>query len=122
MAGTGPKLCKSPLELLTNDGSRKPPVFNKIWGYLIGGGLGFGGSVFATIAIRRPPFSGIQRTIAISIIGAFVGNYMNNVRNEAAAERDAVFRHYVELHPEDFPPYKRIKYSEVLEPWVPIVK
>lgn len=35
--------------------------------------------------------------------GAALGVFIDRKRNDYLAERDAVLRHYVELHPEDFP-------------------
>lgn len=35
--------------------------------------------------------------------GAALGVFIDKKRNDYLAERDAVLRHYVELHPEDFP-------------------
>ncbi|KAK9870335.1 hypothetical protein WA026_006420 [Henosepilachna vigintioctopunctata] len=121
MAGTGPKLAQSPLELLTeDDGTRKPFILHNVWGYLVGGALCLGGSLFATHGLRRPLMSGMQRTIGITVFGALLGNYAHERRELYYAERDAVLRHYVQLHPDDFPPYERKKFAEVLEPWIPI--
>lgn len=69
-----------------------------------------------------------------------MGTYLDKKRNEALSTRDAVLKHYVELHPEDFPPIgewnyayflvyhlmflflltERKKFADVLEQWVPI--
>lgn len=67
--------------------------------------------------------------------------YLEKVRKGYYAEKDAVLRHYIELHPDDFPRpgecgvvqkflqsnsfifFKftvRMKYKEVLEEWIPI--
>lgn len=35
--------------------------------------------------------------------GGFLGKTLEGWRNDHMAERDAILRHYVELHPEDFP-------------------
>lgn len=37
------------------------------------------------------------------MIGVVAGTFIDRKRNEYLAKRDAVLRHYVELHPEDFP-------------------
>lgn len=37
------------------------------------------------------------------IIGAALGYKLNEWKEEALAERDAQLRHYIELHPDDFP-------------------
>lgn len=84
------------------------------------------------------------------MIGVVAGTFVDRKRNEYLAKRDAVLRHYVELHPEDFPVTgelvdenynlmkehcrdaktlcifislgfsDRKKYGDVLEAWVPI--
>lgn len=36
-------------------------------------------------------------------LGVVGGKTVDGWRNEHLAERDAVLRHYVQLHPEDFP-------------------
>lgn len=74
--------------------------------------------------------------------GALIGKTIDGWRNDHMAERDAVLRRYVELHPDDFPDpginncslsqpllviktfsfviIERKKFSELLLPWVPI--
>ena len=85
-------------------------------------------------------FQGIQKHIIYSMIGGGLGKTIDGWRNDHLAERDAVLRHYVETHPEDFPdpgktnkslpqwffvnPWFFIlepkKFGEVLQSWVPI--
>jgi hypothetical protein len=48
-------------------------------------------------------FTGIQKHALGGVTGWLFGAYADNYRNQYLAERDAVLRHYVELHPEDFP-------------------
>lgn len=42
--------------------------------------------------------------VAYTAIGGGIGYYLDGMREKHLARRDAVLRHYVELHPEDFPP------------------
>lgn len=49
-------------------------------------------------------FSGAYRYPIYFVIGAFVGQMWLNNRRNYWADRDAVLRHYVQLHPEDFAP------------------
>lgn len=46
-------------------------------------------------------------------LGFTFGHFFYQYRMNYFAERDAVFRHYVQLHPEDFPPpgNERSKYT-----------
>lgn len=46
---------------------------------------------------------GIQKHLVAACFGALAGKTLDGWRNDHLAERDAVLRHYVELHPEDFP-------------------
>ncbi|XP_045480337.1 NADH dehydrogenase [ubiquinone] 1 subunit C2 [Harmonia axyridis] len=120
MAGTGPKVAETPLELLTNNDALQPSIFHNVWGYLVGGSLSLGATLYANYGSKRPVMSGLHRIAAFTILGAIAGNYMDNLKKDYDAERDAVLRHYVQLHPEDFPPFERKKYAEVFQPWVPI--
>ncbi|KAH8378034.1 hypothetical protein KR093_008532 [Drosophila rubida] len=109
-----------PLELLANKGNREPPFLTAIWNPLIGTVAGFGVVMFANWGFRKPVFAGIQKHIAFALIGGAAGTFFDGKRNEYAAKRDAVLRHYIELHPDDFPKTDRKKYSDVLESWVPV--
>nr|CAD7576664.1 unnamed protein product [Timema californicum] len=64
--------------------------------------------------------TGIQRYALFgSLLG--VGSYWADKRRDAYyAERDAILMHYIELHPEDFPPIERKKFADVLLRWDPI--
>lgn len=48
--------------------------------------------------------SGIHMYPIFFVGGYTLGHFFYQYRMNYFAERDAVFRHYVELHPEDFPP------------------
>lgn len=45
----------------------------------------------------------MQFHIVSTIIGASVGQYLDNRKSIYYAEKDAVLRRYIELHPDDFP-------------------
>ncbi|XP_073822551.1 NADH dehydrogenase (ubiquinone) B14.5 B subunit [Musca autumnalis] len=109
-----------PLELLTNKGDRKPTFLSTIFNPLACTAAGFGLACMLNWGLRRPIFSGIQNHVGFAVLGGIGGTYLDKKRNDDLATRDAVLRHYVELHPEDFPPIQRKKFGEVLEPWVPI--
>ncbi|XP_035225814.1 NADH dehydrogenase [ubiquinone] 1 subunit C2-like [Stegodyphus dumicola] len=69
--------------------------------------------------IKRPFYTGIHRHIALGLIGAVFGYYVDRFLDRKWMERDAVIRHYVELHPEDFVQNKR-KYKEIFDEWIPV--
>lgn len=52
-------------------------------------------------------FSGIQKHVVLGVGGVFLGAWLDGKRDAHFAERDAVLRHYVELHPDDFPPTRK---------------
>lgn len=58
MAGTGPKLPESPLELLTTRYSDEP-ITNKFFTPLSFGAILLAASVFGNYATKRPLFSGM---------------------------------------------------------------
>ncbi|XP_075154071.1 NADH dehydrogenase (ubiquinone) B14.5 B subunit [Haematobia irritans] len=109
-----------PLELLTAKEDRKPTFLNTIYNPAACTLAGFGLACMLNWGFRKPILSGIQNHIGFSALGLFGGTYLDKKRNEELATRDAVLRHYVQLHPEDFPPVPRKKFADVLEQWVPI--
>ncbi|EDV30611.1 uncharacterized protein Dana_GF20581 [Drosophila ananassae] len=109
-----------PLELLSNKGNRQPSFLGPIWNPFACGLAGVGVALFVNWGFRRPVFSGVQKHIAFGAIGVAAGVYFDKKRDEYLAKRDAVLRHYIELHPDDFPVKDRKKYGEVLESWVPV--
>ncbi|KAI8125445.1 hypothetical protein FF38_14401 [Lucilia cuprina] len=115
-----PSPVNDPLVLLTNKGERQPNFLSTIYNPLACAAAGCGLAMILNWGFRRPVMSGIQKHIALTAAGGFLGTYLDKKRNEALATRDAVLRHYVQLHPEDFPVVERKKYADVLEKWVPI--
>ncbi|XP_055836969.1 NADH dehydrogenase [ubiquinone] 1 subunit C2 [Episyrphus balteatus] len=110
----------SPLELLENRQDRTPSFMFKVFNPAAAAIAGCGLALFHNFAYRRPVWSGIQKHVIFTIIGASAGVYFDKKRNEHIADRDAVLRHYISLHPEDFPTPERKKYADVLEVWQPI--
>ncbi|KAJ6650130.1 NADH dehydrogenase [ubiquinone] 1 subunit C2 [Pseudolycoriella hygida] len=107
-------------ELFEGEAERPKTFLHDIAAPLITGGLGFGLACFLNFATRRPLFSGIQKHILYAGIGAVGGKVAEGWRSEFFAERDAMIRHYISLHPEDFPMPERKKYADILEEWVPV--
>ncbi|KAF8764595.1 NADH dehydrogenase [ubiquinone] 1 subunit C2-like [Argiope bruennichi] len=81
--------------------------------------LGGGTPALSNYVIRRPFYSGIQRHFIGAALGYAVGYYIDRYLQNRYAQRDAVIKHYIELHPEDFVENKR-KYKEIFEEWYPI--
>ncbi|XP_013098564.1 NADH dehydrogenase [ubiquinone] 1 subunit C2 [Stomoxys calcitrans] len=109
-----------PLELLTAKEDRKPSFLSSVYNPAASTAAGFGLACMLNWGLRKPIFSGIQNHVGFALLGLLGGTYLDKKRNEELATRDAILRHYVQLHPEDFPPIQRKKYADVLEQWVPI--
>ncbi|CAH2076160.1 unnamed protein product, partial [Iphiclides podalirius] len=111
----------SAYELLKlGDEDRKKPFLNIYWPYIVGVGFGICTGVCINFGTRRPLFSGIQKHIIGVATWCTILHYVQNRRDDYLAEKDAVYRHYVELHPEDFPTPERKKIGDLFEPWIPI--
>ncbi|CAH0560131.1 unnamed protein product [Brassicogethes aeneus] len=116
----GPKIPQSPLELLDAPQAVDKPFLTKTWGPASLGVLGFVAVMVGNYAARRPMFSGIQWHIIGGAAGVGIGWKMDEIRNRYLADRDAVYRHYITLHPEDFPAYERKKIGDMFQPWIPV--
>ncbi|XP_068632752.1 NADH dehydrogenase [ubiquinone] 1 subunit C2 [Battus philenor] len=111
----------SAIDLLKlGDEDRQKPFLNTIWPYVVGVTVGVGTGMFINFGSRRPAFSGIHKHVIAAGGWCALLNFVQNKRNEYYAEKDAVYRHYVELHPDDFPTPERKKIADIFEPWVPI--
>ncbi|CAG9809875.1 unnamed protein product [Chironomus riparius] len=108
------------LDLLNKDYEIQKPLSNDLYNPILLGVAGFASIAFSNFIMRRPLMSGIQRHVAVGTAGVFFGCWVNKKRDEHYAERDAVLRHYVELHPEDFPDPDKKKFGEILMRWNPI--
>ncbi|KAI5631359.1 NADH-ubiquinone oxidoreductase subunit b14.5b (NDUFC2) domain-containing protein [Phthorimaea operculella] len=106
--------------LKLGDEDRVKPKLNQYWPHILGVAFGIGTGVMINFGTRRPVFSGIQKHIAATAGWTVALNYAQKKRDDYYAEKDAVFRHYIELHPEDFPEPERKKIGELFEPWIPI--
>ncbi|XP_015181952.1 PREDICTED: NADH dehydrogenase [ubiquinone] 1 subunit C2 [Polistes dominula] len=107
------------LKILTPDPDYEPSYYEK-YGPIVGIPLSFvGGACFRNRFLGKPAFSGIQVHI-ISALLSFVATYkVTEFMKNRNAERDQMLRHYVMLHPEDFPEPERKKWGEVFEKWYP---
>uniref|UniRef100_T1JKB1 NADH dehydrogenase [ubiquinone] 1 subunit C2 n=1 Tax=Strigamia maritima TaxID=126957 RepID=T1JKB1_STRMM len=82
--------------------------------------LGCTAALFANIGQRRPPWSGLQMYALFIAIGGSVGEGWFHLKEWKNARRDAMLKHYIELHPEHFVNDERPKYKDVFEPWYPM--
>ncbi|KAL5279323.1 Ndufc2 family protein [Megaselia abdita] len=102
-----------PLELLENKNIRIPSFLSDKYNPIGCGLLGVGAAFFVNWAMRRPLVSGIQKHIILGAGGVALGSWLDSKREAHFAERDAVLRHYVQLHPEDFPKTRRFFFEVI---------
>ncbi|CAH0702541.1 unnamed protein product [Spodoptera exigua] len=102
------------------DEGRTKSVLTRFWPEVLGTFFGVGVGTFINFQTRRPPFSGIQKHIFLTagLVAAFT--YLQKHRDSYFAEKDAILRHYLELHPEEFQEPPRKKIADIFEPWVPV--
>ncbi|XP_026733012.1 NADH dehydrogenase [ubiquinone] 1 subunit C2 [Trichoplusia ni] len=109
------------IELLElGDEGRKRPLLNQHWPSIIGSIFGVCTGIFINFQTRRPVFSGIHQHVILSAGFVTALTLLNNKRDAYFAEKDAVYRHYIELHPEEFEEPEPKKIGDLLEPWIPI--
>ncbi|KAG8222053.1 hypothetical protein J437_LFUL000497 [Ladona fulva] len=108
------------IEVLFDERERPVPFLSQIFNPLFGGILGVSCAIFVNFVSKKPILSGIQKHIIFGAVGLGAGKFFDGIRNEELAKRDAVMRHYIQLHPEDFPMPEGKKYKELLTPWVPV--
>lgn len=48
-------------------------------------------------------WAGLQKHVLMTGGGGYIGHIVDQYRTAYLAERDAVLRHYIQLHPDDFP-------------------
>ncbi|XP_062535180.1 NADH dehydrogenase [ubiquinone] 1 subunit C2 [Armigeres subalbatus] len=109
---------KSPTELLSGTFSKS--WLHDKWAPAMGGILGFMGACYVNWGSARPLLSGIQKHVVATIGLGALALTVDKWRNQYLAEKDATLRHYIELHPEDFPTPERKKLADVFEYWQPI--
>ncbi|KAL2729222.1 NADH dehydrogenase ubiquinone 1 subunit C2 [Vespula squamosa] len=108
------------LDILTTEPDYKASIWER-YGLLYGLPLTiFGGACLRNSLLNRPLHAGFQVHIITTLASFLVSYKLQEFTNDHFAKRDQLLRHYVTLHPEDFPPPERKKWGEVFEPWYPI--
>lgn len=133
-------MANSLAQLFEPNPNRQPSFLSNKWTQISTALFGFGFVCFYNFFTKRPvlsgkftksrpdyvtvhrdaALSGIQKHLIATSLGAVGGQLIEDRRLDYLAERDAVLRNYIELHPDDFPVPERKKYAEVIEPWIPI--
>ncbi|XP_059488134.1 NADH dehydrogenase [ubiquinone] 1 subunit C2 [Neocloeon triangulifer] len=111
---------KTALELLEPSNRDDLNVLYKTWGVVAGTVLGIASAVWMNWASYKPAYSGAPRSLLIIAAFGGAGKYLQDYRDRKLAERDAILRHYITLHPEDFELPPRVKYADVFQKWIPV--
>ncbi|XP_071454234.1 NADH dehydrogenase [ubiquinone] 1 subunit C2 [Hetaerina americana] len=106
-------------ELLGSE-PRPYPFLSQHFNPFFFGFLGVSSGFLYNFLGKRPLISGMQRQIGLGAVGFIIGKVLDDRRSKGLARRDAVLRHYIELHPEDFPEPERKKFKDILLRWVPV--
>ncbi|XP_075224961.1 NADH dehydrogenase (ubiquinone) B14.5 B subunit [Lycorma delicatula] len=109
-----------PRTLLIPDEYHQKTFLRDKYGPIILGSVAFGIVSGLNVNYGKPFYSGIHRHAIWTILAAVAGKFLTDRREAYFAERDAIFRNYIELHPEDFPTPERRYLKDVFEPWHPV--
>ena len=109
------------LERLDYDEIReRPSLFGDLWCPALGGFIGGHMLPLYNVGRGKPLLTGIWRLGLLIPGGVMAGLWYRDYHKEQSRKKWAMIRHYIELHPEDFPDYPpRIKIGETLAPWYP---
>merc|ERR1719481_948070 len=72
-------------------------------------------NVQARVPLRTNLIPALIATPFFGLIGYGIRRFFDNRR----AEEEAIMRHYILTHPEQFPEPKRTKYIDMIQPWKP---
>ncbi|OXU20882.1 hypothetical protein TSAR_015233 [Trichomalopsis sarcophagae] len=106
------------LDLLTPDPNYQENFISKNYPWIVCPFITVGGNAYVTYLQGRPWYSGIRRYALAIGAGIIMAKVLKDAKYHREAERDAVMRHYIKLHPEDFPPPVRKTFNEELRDWV----
>ncbi|XP_022196448.1 NADH dehydrogenase [ubiquinone] 1 subunit C2 [Nilaparvata lugens] len=109
---------EDPRTLLNSDGSTYS-LFDKVMGPSILGFCTGSLSVYYDYSKNKPIQAGALKHVALLVAGAYAGHLLAERRNAHNRDRDAAYRHYIELHPEDFPAPKRVLIKDMMKKWSP---
>ncbi|XP_018314231.1 NADH dehydrogenase [ubiquinone] 1 subunit C2 [Mycetomoellerius zeteki] len=108
------------LDLLKPDPNYEPSVLSKYSTEIVLMSIGFAMPSTSNIYNKKPFYAGIQRHIVFVTGGYVLSQFVKKLVDDFQADRDTKLRDYIIRHPELFPEPERIKYSQVLEKWIPV--
>lgn len=99
---------------------RQPGSFSR-WLFCVGSGAALGViiGVAANRVYARPAWTNLWNHAATALLMAGGAHYIHVWALESAQRKDAIIRHYLETHYDDFPLVQRRKVKDQLLPWIP---
>ncbi|XP_014285152.1 NADH dehydrogenase [ubiquinone] 1 subunit C2 [Halyomorpha halys] len=108
-----------PQKLFLPDPDFVPPFWNGKFVPTFLTAVSFGSTCAHRIVLRQPVFSGIQVHLAFAAAGCGIGILLQRWYDNRTIEKDATYRHYIALHPEDFPMPERQKVGDIFPKFTP---
>ncbi|KAI1287434.1 hypothetical protein HDE_10085 [Halotydeus destructor] len=100
---------------------RPPPKFGVYLLFPVFGAalacIGVAGQNYYT---KKPVISQLWKYAVFCGLGAYFGHSVFNYNAKVANRNDAIYRHYLETHYDDFPVVERMKYKDIFKGWIPI--
>lgn len=115
-----PRPSETPYESITHQSTDSHKVWDDYAPILIGVPVGFVASYWSNYMNQRPRFSRIPKMIFTMGMLTAVLEGFQRLRIYRQAEQEVIVREYMELHPDDFPPFERKKFKDVFMDWTPI--
>ena len=109
------------LDLFDNQGYETTPYTTKFFYPAVFGAVAGSMGPLNNLLTRRPVTAGMPMTVGLFAVGAFIGRFIHERRASRMAEKEAVAKHYIMLHPDRFPEPEMKKWGDkcVLLPWAP---
>jgi len=95
-------------------------LWSKHWWQGIMAGFVMGGKTVENIVRKKPWYAQIYMTLGYGAIMWYGIGYYYMWSRSIGTKGEAVIKHYIELHPEDFPIIERKKYKNILADWYPV--
>ncbi|CAB0038798.1 unnamed protein product [Trichogramma brassicae] len=107
------------LDLLSPDPLYQENFISKNYHWITWPIFTVGGTLFLNYIQSRPFYASMPRHGLALGIGLTLAKVFRDAKYHREAERDAVLRHYIKLHPEDFIEPERKTWNDTLEAWYP---
>ncbi|KAJ8674121.1 hypothetical protein QAD02_005383 [Eretmocerus hayati] len=107
------------IDLLTPEPDYEENFLSKNYPWIFWPTVTVGGCAYVNWFMQRPVYAGLPRYGLAAVAGIVLAKVFKDAKYHRESERDQVLRHYIKLHPEDFPPPVRTTYNDEFRDWVP---